>query len=155
LVTLPTPLNVDELISPVIPIEPVKELLPDIIIVPLSVCVSKILSPKILDPDENMIDDDSISVTTLFANKVPETIKSFSMNAFDAVTGPSISILPVSSILFLITKLVASIVEELIDVVVLKTPALFKYNPNPLPLPSLISVSVDVDPLLVEKVNKP
>ena len=85
-----------------------------------------------------MIDDDSISVTTLFANKVPETIKLFSMNAFDAVTGPSISILPVSSILFLITKLVASIVEELIDVVVLKTPALFKYNPNPLPLPSLI-----------------
>ena len=101
-----------------------------------------------------MIDDDSISVTTLFANKVPETIKSFSMNALDAVTGPSISILPVSSILFLITKLVASIVEELIDVVAFNSPNVFRYTPNPLPIPSCNSVSVAVADVSVPKCNK-
>ena len=76
-------------------------------------------------PDEYIIDDDSIRVTTLFAKRVPLTDRLPSMNAADAVTGPSISMLPVNSILFLITKFVASMIDDEILCDVKRSPFVF------------------------------
>ena len=91
--------------SPVIPLEPVKELLPDIIIEPMSVCISEVSSPKIFDPDENITDADSIVVTNLNALIVPLTIKSFVINALDAVIAFDTTKLPVRLVVPLTSKL--------------------------------------------------